>query len=165
MRVLTLSLLKFLENNGLGTIDENLFWEKLGIGRDGLYITDLGDTQSRIRQSSSTYRIYSRAKDDLKAFSQLQKVFDLLRASYGQCKLPAVPPYTDEGFDRVTILPPSAISNDGVDTNGNTIFSITGRTLYNGHLPTSPPPRDKDIILTENENAILTELNQPILTE
>ena len=35
--MITLNLLQLLENNGFGTIDENLFWEKLTLGEEGVF--------------------------------------------------------------------------------------------------------------------------------
>lgn len=130
MKVLTLSLLKYLSDNGFGTIDQDLFWEKLGLGKNGLYITDVGDAQERGVRKSTTYEIYSRGDSDLDGYTKLQAVAEFLRDSYDVCDLPAVPPYTDEGFTNVSILPPSTISSMGEDGNGRIIYSITGRVYY-----------------------------------
>lgn len=130
MKVITLSLLQYLVDNGFGAIDDNLFWEKLGIGKDGLYISDLGGSQSRTAAHYTTYEIYSRAKDDLTAYTQLLDVANFLAASYGVCTLPAAAGFTDEGFDHVTIMPPSTVANMGQDSNGRVIYSITGQICY-----------------------------------
>ena len=130
MKVLTLSLLKYLSDNGFGTIDQNLFWEKLGLGKNGLYITDVGDAQERGVRKSTTYELYSRGDSDLDGYTKLQAVAEFLRGSYDVCDLPAVPPYSDEGFTNVSILPPSTISSMGEDGNGRIIYSITGRVYY-----------------------------------
>lgn len=130
MKVLTLSLLKYLADNGFGTIDQNLFWEKLGLGKNGLYITDVGDAQERGVRKSTTYELYSRGSSDLDGYTKLQAVAEFLRQSYDVCDLPAVPPYSDEGFTNVSILPPSTISSMGEDGNGRIIYSITGRVYY-----------------------------------
>lgn len=130
MKVLTLSLLKYLSDNGFGTIDQNLFWEKLGLGKNGLYITDVGDAQERGARKSTTYELYSRGDSDLDGYTKLQAVAEFLRKSYEVCDLPAVPPYSDEGFTNVSILPPSTISSMGEDGNGRIIYSITGRVYY-----------------------------------
>lgn len=130
MKVLTLSLLKYLSDNGFGTIDQNLFWEKLGLGKNGLYITDVGDAQERGARKSTTYELYSRGGSDLDGYTKLQAVAEFLRKSYDVCDLPAVAPYTDEGFTNVSILPPSTISSMGEDGNGRIIYSITGRVYY-----------------------------------
>ena len=130
MKVLTLSLLKHLSDNGFGTIDQNLFWEKLGLGKNGLYITDVGDAQERGARKSTTYELYSRGDSDLDGYTKLQAVAEFLRKSYDVCDLPAVPPYSDEGFTNVSTLPPSTISSMGEDGNGRIIYSITGRVYY-----------------------------------
>lgn len=43
--MITLSLLKFIENNGLGVIDQDLFWQKLTLDKVGIYIADIGQTR------------------------------------------------------------------------------------------------------------------------
>lgn len=132
MKVITLSLLQYLQDNGFGTIDKDLFWEKLGLEQNGLFISDLGSSQSRTVRQNTTYSIYSRAKDDLTAYTQLLDVANFLKNSYAVCNLPAATGFTDEGFQGVTIMPPSTIANDGEDANGRIIYSITGQIYYNG---------------------------------
>lgn len=131
-RSITLSLLKFLENAGLGVIDETLFWEKIGVGKNGVYITDLGATQVRGGRINTMYQLFSRAETDLEAMNQLQKILDYLNVNMSVCILPAVPPYTTEGFKNVTIMSPSTISNDGMDEEGHIIYSATGQIYYQG---------------------------------
>lgn len=129
-RSITLSLLKFLEDAGFGTIDESLFWEKLGVGKNGIYITDLGASQERGVRPNTAFELYSRADSDAKAFGQLLEVLEYLTDNYSVCKLPAVPPFTKEGFSNVTIMPTSTISNAGVDEDGHIIYSATGQIYY-----------------------------------
>lgn len=169
MKIITLSLLKFLEDNGIGEIDKNLFWQKLGLGLDGLYIADIGASQSRLARHSTTYEIYSRHKDDLVAYKQLLEVANLLRNSYSVCNLPSVPPFTDEGFSQVTIMPPTTISNNGQDSNGRIVYSITGQIFYeDDYLKPPDPPvvifpiitEDNVIITTENDQILVTKENQ-----
>lgn len=128
--MVSLSLLKLLENNGFGRIDESLFWEKMGLGEDGLYITDVGGSRDRGSRPSLTYEIYSRAKTDVSAYQKLQAVVDFLTKSFAICELPAVPPATDYGYKNVTILPPSSITNVGQDANGRVVYSIIGQIYY-----------------------------------
>lgn len=129
-KVITLSLLQYLADNNFGTIDQSLFWEKLGLGKNGLYISDVGDSQERGIRHYTTYEIYSRGNSDLDGYTTLQTVADFLANSYDVCSLPAVPPYTDEGFTNVSIMPPSTISSVGEDGNGRVIYSITGKVYY-----------------------------------
>lgn len=166
MKIITLSLLKFLEDKGLGQIDKNLFWQKLGLGLDGIYIADLGTGQSRFSHHNTTYEIYSRASDDFEAYKQLLEVTNLLRNSYNVCNLPAAPPFTDEGFSQVTIMPPSTISNNGQDSNGRIIYSITGQIYYeDDYLKPPKPPITIFPIITENNMLITTENNQILVTK
>lgn len=129
-RSITLSLLKFLEDAGLGVIDDSLFWEKIGVGKNGVYIADLGAMQVRGGRTNTMYQLFSRSDSDLEAMSQLQKVLDYLNVNMTVCSLPAVPPSTSEGFTNVTIMPPSTISNDGLDEDGHIIYSATGQIYY-----------------------------------
>lgn len=58
--MITLSLLKFIENNGLGVIDQNLFWQKLTLDKDGIYIADIGQTKERGGRNVVQFELYSR---------------------------------------------------------------------------------------------------------
>lgn len=159
--MVSLSLLKYLEDNGFGKIDENLFWEKMGL-EDGLYITDLGGSQDRGRRPSMTYSIYSRAKNDVKAYDQLVEVTRFLKSSYGVCDLPAVPPVVEYGYKNVTIMPPSPITSAGQDTNGRVIYSITGQVYLGERVYLGPPVH---YLINEGGWKIYTEDNQLILME
>lgn len=125
MKIVSLSILKYLEEQGLGKIDESLFWEKLGLDKTGLYITDLGGNQEKGARITSSVSIYSRGKSDLSGYKQLQKVIDLLRTNPTVCSLPAVAPYSNEPVENVYFLPPSVIASVGEDSNGRVIYSIT----------------------------------------
>lgn len=128
--MITLSLLKFLENNGFGEIDKDLFWQKLGVGNIGLYIVEIGDTRTRGMRTSTMYEIYSRGNSDVDGYKRLQKIVDFLNQSYDVCSLPAVPPVSDKEYHNVTIMPVSTISNSGLDVGGRVIYNITGRIYY-----------------------------------
>lgn len=162
--MVSLSLLKLLELNGFGTIDEDLFWEKMGIGKDGLYITDMGGSQDRGSRKSLSYTIYSRAKNDVTAYQKLQAVADFLTRSFAICQLPAVPPITNYGYGNVTILPPSSIASVGEDINGRIIYSITGQ-LYYGEKSVVVPSVRGDFVATENGQKTITEQSKLILME
>lgn len=129
-RCITLSLLQFLQDAGFGVIDESLFWEKLGVNANGVYIVDLGAAQTHGGRRNTMYQLFSRGDSDLAAMGQLQVIIDFLRANYARCSLPPVLPYTSEGFNNVTIMPPSDISNEGVGEDGHIIYSSTGQIYY-----------------------------------
>lgn len=130
--MITLSLLKFIENNGLGVIDENLFWQKLTLDKVGIYIADIGQTKERGGRNIVQFELYSRGNNDVDGYKRLQAVLDLLNNNYVVCNLPSVQNGSQtitEGFSNVTIMPPSSISNYGLDSQGRIIYSATG-TLY-----------------------------------
>lgn len=130
--MITLSLLKFIENNGLGVIDQNLFWQKLTLDKIGIYIADIGQTKERGGRNVVQFELYSRGNSDVDGYKRLQAVLDLLNNNYVVCALPSVQSGSQtitEGFSNVTIMPPSSISNYGLDSQGRIIYSATG-TLY-----------------------------------
>lgn len=162
--MITLSLLKYLENNGFGVIDQNLFWEKLGLGKEGLYISDIGAGQSRAARPSTVFEIYSRGSSDTDGYQRLLEVRDFLSRSEGTCRLPSVPPLTDYGYHNVYIAPLSTISNVGVDEEGRVIYSVTGQVYY-ARDTVAPPPLEGNYLITEDRIALYTEDNKLILLE
>lgn len=130
--MITLSLLKFIENNGLGVIDQNLFWQKLTLDKVGIYIADIGQTKERGGRNIVQFELYSRGSNDVDGYKRLRAILDLLNNNYVVCNLPSVQNGSQvitEGFSNVTIMPPSSISNYGLDSQGRIIYSATG-TLY-----------------------------------
>ncbi len=132
--MITLSLLKLLENNGFGSIDKGLFWGKMGLDDFGVYISEIGDAGIRGMRRSVQYQLYSRGRNDVCGYKQLDKIINYLNSQYGTCTLPSVrKPNGDvlsKGFSNVTIMPLSTITNAGQDTNGNTIYTAMGRIYY-----------------------------------
>lgn len=130
--MITLSLLKFIEYNGLGVIDQDLFWQKLTLDKVGIYIADIGQTKERGGRNVVQFELYSRGENDVDGYKRLQAILDLLNNNYVACALPSVQDGSKtitEGFSNVTIMPPSSISNYGLDSQGRIIYSATG-TLY-----------------------------------
>lgn len=161
--MVTLSILKYLEQNGFGVIDKSLFWEKMGLKNIGLYIEDLGASNSRGSRRSTTFQIYSRGTSDVDGYKRLQKVVDFLNGSYSVCKLPSVPPVTDYGYNNVSFPPLSEISSEGVDMNGRIIYSVTGQVFYGERIQDSTAPSgESGYITTETGKAIETENNKII---
>lgn len=127
--MITLSLLKFIEDKGLGRIDEDLFFQKMTLGRVGVYIADNGESIQRGWRRRQSFEIFARGDNDIDGYKRLKAIVDLLNDSYGVCELPAVPPVTTEPYKNVTIMPLSSISNVGLDDDGRVVYSATG-TLY-----------------------------------
>lgn len=127
--MITLSLLKHLENQGIGTIDADLFWQKLTLDKTGLYITSAGNATDRGSRKRQTYTLYARGTSDVEGLKLLQRALDILNSSYELCDLPAVADITD-GFHNVTILPTSTPSNNGLDAHDRIIWSASGDIIY-----------------------------------
>lgn len=133
--MITLSLLHFLQDNGLGTIDEDLFWQKLGLGEVGVYISSVGEARERGALKSQAYELYSRGDSDVSGYQKLSQIVEFLNNSYNNCALPEVQGPDGEtispGFSNVTIMPLSTISSNGEDANGRIIWSATGQIIFN----------------------------------
>lgn len=128
--MITLSFLKLLENEGFGTIDQNLFFQKLTLGKKGLYIADIADPITRGQRTSQSFELLSRGNSDTDGYKQLSDVLKWMKEAYGTvCELPPVPPITDTGYSNVTILPSSTITTVGLDANNRVIYSLQGQII------------------------------------
>lgn len=127
--MITLNLLKLLEDNNFGIIDKDLFWEKLTLGKIGVYVSSLGDTNERGMRRSQTYELYSRGSSDVAGYRKLKEIVEFLNASYSVCTLPAVDNIS-EPIENITIMPLSSITNGGLDDNGRIIWTATGTIYY-----------------------------------
>ena len=127
--MITLSLLQYLEDNNIGTIDENMFWQNLGLDAEGLYIVNIGQAQNRGQRRVQRYEIYVRMERKDLGLKMLEEVIDLIDKSYGICDLPAVQDYVD-GYHNITLLPLSTPTRVGEDANGRVIWSASGSIIY-----------------------------------
>lgn len=127
--MITLNLLKLLENNGFGKIDKNLFWQKLGLGKTGLYITSIAENSYRGRRKSQHYEIFSIGENDIEGLKKLESIAEFLRENYAINELPAVDGICKK-VRNVAIMPPSTVSNVGENEQGRIIYSISGEIIY-----------------------------------
>lgn len=129
--MITLSLLQYLEDNGFGVVDENLFWQKLSLNKKGVFITSIGQATDRGRRKVQSYQLFSRGENDVQGYEQLKRVADFLNESYDTCILPRCPLVSSSTeFQNITIMPVSSITNNGEDTNGTIIWSLSGNIIY-----------------------------------
>ena len=129
--MITLSLLQFLENNGYGTIDTNLFWQKLSLGKNGVYIVSIGQPKARDGLRVQRYQLYARGTTDVDGYERLANIVDFLNSSYNVCTLPKADVLPNsQAYGNVTIMPISTPTNIGEDTNGRIIWSATGELRY-----------------------------------
>jgi hypothetical protein len=129
--MITLAFLKLLENEGLGTIDVDLFFQKLTLDKKGIYIADIGDPVARGARDSQSYELFARGDSDVDGYKRLLEIRKFILAeSTNICELPAVPPITSEGYTNVELLKPSTLTNVGLDDNNRIIYSMTGTILF-----------------------------------
>lgn len=128
--MITLSLLKFIEDNGLGKIDTDLFWQNIGIDAEGIYIVNIGQSQPRGTRRVQRYELYSRDSSKLDGLGKLEAIISLINASYGVCELPALPDYGIDSYQNITLLPLSTPTRVGEDINGRIIWSTSGEIIY-----------------------------------
>ena len=130
--MITLNILKLLEDNGLGEIDKDLFWQKLTLGKIGVYISSIGNPLTRGNRTMTSFELYSRGTSDVDGYRRLEAIVSFLNSSYSVCNLPSVSigdtVIADE-VENITIMPCSTISNGGLDDNNRIIWTATG-TIY-----------------------------------
>ena len=137
--MITLSLLKFLENEGYGILaitgaekNASLFWEKMTFDKKGVYIATVGNAVVRGARPSVNFTLYSRGNNDVDGYKQLEAIVGFLSSLevYGKvCDLPPVDGYTN-GFKNITIMPMDTITSVGRDENGRMIYSSNGTIYY-----------------------------------
>lgn len=131
--MLTLSFLKLLEDEGFGTIDGDLFFQKLTLDKKGIYIADIGEPGQRHGRDTQSYEMLARGSSDvaLDGYKKLLAIRKFLITEYQNiCELPAVPPITTEVYTNVELSKPSTITNVGLDANNRVIYSMTGTIIY-----------------------------------
>lgn len=128
--MITIALLQFLEDHNIGKIDEDLFWQDIGLDQDGLYIVNIGQPQTRGSRRVQRYEIYARAKNHLESLKLLESAIELVNNSYSECSLPGVAEYNVPTYTNITLMPLSTPTRVGKDTNGRIIWSAAGNIIY-----------------------------------
>jgi len=135
--MITLSFLKLLEEEGFGTIDVDLFYQKLTLDKKGIYIADIGDPVERHGRDTQSYELLARGNSDLDGSYKLSQIRKFLINNYQNiCELPAVSiriegqNVTIPAYTNVELSKPSTITNVGLDAQNRVIYSMTGTIIY-----------------------------------
>lgn len=131
--MITLNLLQLLQDNGFGTIDVDLFWNKLSLKKNGVFIVDIGQAQPRGNRKVQRYELYSRSKkSDVDGYQKLMAIADFLNNNaYNICDLPKCNIVKDnEAVHNVTIMPVSTPTNTGEDSQERIVWAISGNIIY-----------------------------------
>lgn len=135
--MITLSVLKEIENAGFGTIDTDLFLEDASLDskgkpKNGVWIVTRGSSVSRMNIEIQSFDIYSRYANKLTGHQKLESILEWLQEAYNDvCTLPAVLPYTTQEYKNVRIFPTSSIENVGTDENGLIVRVISFDIYFN----------------------------------
>lgn len=134
MIIPTLSLMKYLSLNGFGTMSKDLFWEKLELSANGVYIVSNGQAQELHTRRVQSFTLYSRGDNDISGYTKLESIVEFLNSSESVCTLPSVRDKATktvaDAIENVFIQPLTTITNSGKDSEGKTIWIATGQIVY-----------------------------------
>lgn len=134
--MVTLHIAKLLEDNGFGTLDQDIFWEDMPLDAqgdpiDGIWVVARGSALTRINHTVQSFDIYSRSSNKLASSKKLEDLLNYLQQAYQEvCDLPTVPPYSMTEYTNVRITPVSGIENVGVDEQDKVVRVISGEVRY-----------------------------------
>ena len=134
--MITLSLLKQMQTDGVGTLDSDLWHLEIPINGtgtpvNGLWILPRGTTVSRYNVNIQAVDIYVRNNNKNTALKKANQVLQYLKDSYSDiCELPSYPPIFNTTYSNVTIEPTSGVDFLGVDENRKFIFVVSGEIRF-----------------------------------
>lgn len=137
--MITLHILKLLEDNGYGTLaltgeevsDNLLFFEKLPVGKEGVWIMSRGDAIVRGQTLSQSFDIYARGSNDIDGAKRLEAILEFFaNECYPVCDLPEVPDYSETQYKNSIIVPTFNISTVGVDGTDRVIYLASAQVTY-----------------------------------
>lgn len=130
--MITLHILQYLEDNGFGTVDTDLFFEKLPLDQIGLAIFSRGGeaTYGR-RRAVQRFDLYSRGASDLLGYDKLDKIRTFFSDNYDNlCELPTVPSVSNRQYTKARITAIDNIENLGLDENDRVVYRLGAEIIY-----------------------------------
>lgn len=127
------NIAQLLENNGLGVIDEDLFYTVIPYEKEGISLIERGgsNNQGIINQSFDLYARYNNGNFARNRIAEIQKFFC---NSCSICSLPEVENCTGcimpEHIGSVTIRVVGALESLGRDENNNFLFRLALEVIY-----------------------------------
>ena len=135
--MITLRILKYLEQEGFGTVDitgtvktNGLYFEKMPQGKTGVAIFSRGAEMGKGIRYSQAFDLYSRGVNDVEGYKKLSKIVDLLTQSLTVCSLPSIVGVEVNNYENVSIVMISNIENAGTDENDRVVYSVTAQVTY-----------------------------------
>lgn len=134
--MISLSLAKWLADEGFGTLDDDIFWEEAALDangkpKDGIWVVTRGAIVTRF-STSQGFDIYSRFTNKLSGSQKLEAILERLQEAYGDvCTLPAVEPYSGTQYENVRLFTVTGIENVGTDDQDKVVRVISGMVQFN----------------------------------
>ena len=136
--MISLHLAQYLADNGFGRValtgsetgNDLIYFEKLPLGKTGLYIMSNPTPLIREQRMQQSVDIYARGRNDLEGAIRLKDIVKFLRDEYGTCDLPVVPGYSEEQYRDCVFTPEQSISNQGLDATDRVIYSVSVNITY-----------------------------------
>lgn len=133
--MISLHLAKWLEQEGFGTLDSDIFWEDApldsnGNPRNGIWVVARGNDENRF-VNRQQFDVYSRYTNKLTGSKKLEAILQRIKEAYGDvCTLPTVPPHSMTEYYDCMFLPVSGIENVGVDDQDKVVRVIGAEIQY-----------------------------------
>lgn len=135
--MITLRILKLLEQEGHGTVDmtgsvktNGLYFEKMPQGKTGVAIFSRGAEMGHGIRYRQAFDLYSRGTNDVEGYQKLEAIVSTLEDAYTECTLPVITGVDEENYTNVSITLISNIENAGQDENDRVLYSITAQVVY-----------------------------------
>ena len=136
--MISLHLAQYLADNGFGRValtgsetgNDLIYFEKLPLGKTGLYIMSNPTPLTREQRMQQSVDIYARGRNDLEGGQLLKDIVKFLRDTYGTCDLPVVPGYSEEQYRDCVFTPEQSVSNQGLDATDRVIYSVSVNITY-----------------------------------
>lgn len=134
--MITLHLCQWLDDEGFGTLDTDIFWEEApldsrGNPKPGIWVVSRSPAIDRKNIGVQNFDIYARYPNKVTSAQKLNDILKRLQEAYGDtCTLPTVPNHSDIVYTNVMIEPTSGVDNVGSDEQENIVKVISGVIHY-----------------------------------
>lgn len=130
--MVTLHILQYLQDNGFGTRDENLFFEKLPLDAVGVAIFSRGGEKTYGRRRAvQRFDLYSRGVDDMTGMDVLDKISTFFSDNFDDlCNLPTIPGVSNRQYQKARITGIGNVENLGLDENDRVIYRLGCEIIY-----------------------------------
>ena len=130
--MITLHILQLLADNGFGTMNQDLFWEKLPLDKNGVAIMSRGGVITGARSRNTlAFDLYCRGKNDLLSADRLERIRKLLIDEYPVCDLPTVSGKSNKQYKNVRFVLISNVENLGLDETDRLLWRLSCEVIYN----------------------------------